>query len=124
MYDISSIVQISPKEVDFIHQVYNDISSTKYYKHPLVHDFTAVYEKLLGDSDWREYEVTETTIRRVHEAITYPDDKDGQKYMKKCKTNDLFMIYVPVAFLYGLAYAVTRNFPKIFPPEQVEPNSE
>ena len=124
MYDISSIVQISPKEVDFIHQVYNDISSTKYYKHPLVYDFTAVYEKLLGDSDWREYEVTETTIRRVHEAITYPDDEDGQKYMKKCKTNDLFMIYVPVAFLYGLAYAVTRNFPEIFPPEQVELNSE
>ena len=129
MYDISSIVQISPEELDFIHNVNFTLSgynvSKEIYNHPLVYDFTAIYDKLLGDSvDWDDYEVTENTIKRVHEAITYPDDKDGQKYMKKCKTNDLFMIYVPVAFLYGLAYAITRNFPEIFPPEQVELNSE
>jgi len=122
MYDVSQIIFISPDELDFIHHVYDKISSIdKYRNHPLVYDFTAVYEKIFADpDDWAEYEVTDTAIRRVHNAITYPDDKDSQKYMKKCKTNDLFMIYVPLAFIYGLAYAVSRSFPDIFPPKKID----
>ena len=128
MYDISNIVQISPEELDFIHNVNFTLSgynvSKEIYNHPLAYDFTAIYDRIFGDSaDWSEYEFTENTIKQVHKAITYSDET-AQKYMKKCKTNDLFVIYVPLAFLYGLAYAVTRNFPEIFTPEQVELNSE